>query len=308
MIAKGNAYRAHFGGGNAGPHRPDRGRRGRQAECQDVMTIGRDAGNDIAPDDPRLPRRQPMPYRPRQDRDFSLADEGGSSGSVLNAARVSNSRPGSMTATGSRSARPRCCSACRPRPGAQTRRATARPTTLAVEPGVELLRIDILVADIRGFTPLTESTPVRRLAEGIDRWFRENSRRIRSRDGIVGRFLGDRVRAAGDQPRPDRPLLRVLGTACKLHRTTRRARRHHCEAAAANAHRCRHQHRQRRHRYRPGSYRKRRCRQPHLAPSGADQATRLTELAQSRGPSLTCRRPCGSCGNSASVLPAGPDR
>lgn len=193
--------------------------RTRELECRDVMTIGRDADNDIVLDDPRVSRRHAMLYR-TQDGSYYLADERSSNGSFVNAARIhlpTRLNDGDQIDIGSARLQFRQSAAATPAGGAPDR----RPTTLMVEPRVELLRIAILVADMRGFTALAETMPVRTLAEMMNRWFHEASRCIRSRDGIIDKFLGDCVYARWEANRdPGAVLRRVLHAACELNRIT----------------------------------------------------------------------------------------
>lgn len=195
--------------------------RSREVECRDVMTIGREAGNDIVLDDPRVSRRHALLYR-TQDGSYYLADEGSANGSFVNDARIglpTRLNDGDHIGIGAaRMLFRQPAAAARPAPPPDS-----RPTTLVVEPGVELLRMAILVADIRGFTRLSESMPVRELTEMMNRWFREASHCIRSRDGIVDKFLGDCVYARWEANRdPAGVLLRVLDAACALNRITGR--------------------------------------------------------------------------------------
>lgn len=195
--------------------------RTRELECREVMTIGREAGNDIVLDDPRVSRRHAMLYR-TQDGSFYLADEGSSNGSFVNAARITlptRLNNGDQIEIGSaRLLFRQPAAAARP-----NLPRDSRPTTLVVEPSVELLRMAILVADIRGFTHLSEIMPVRELTEMMNRWFREAGQCIRVRDGIVDKFLGDCVYARWEANRdPAGVLLRVLDAACELNRITRR--------------------------------------------------------------------------------------
>jgi adenylate cyclase len=193
----------------------------RQVECKDVMTLGREDDNDIVLRDPRVSRRHAMLYR-TQDGSYYLADEGSSNGSYVNAARISlptRLNDGDQISIGSQNLQFRHPAAAarvsQPRDG--------RATTLVVAQSVELIKIAVLVADIRGFTQLTEAMPVRELTEMMNQWFREASLCIQQRDGIVDKFLGDCVYARWEANRdPGAALLRTLDAACELNRITRR--------------------------------------------------------------------------------------
>jgi adenylate cyclase len=163
-----------------------------------------------------------MLYR-TQDGAFYLADEGSSNGSFVNAARISlptRLNDGDQISIGAVNLQFR-------QPGATPRASVPgddpRRTTLIVTQSVEIIRTAILVADIRGFTSLSESLPVRELTEMMNRWFREATHCIRSRDGLVDKFLGDCVYARWEANRDPRAALwRTLDAACELNRITTR--------------------------------------------------------------------------------------
>lgn len=192
----------------------------RQVECREVMTIGREDGCDIVLPDPRVSRRHAMLYR-TQDGSYYLADEGSSNGSFVNAARISlptRLNDGDQISIGATHLRFRQPDGA---PRASMPGDGPRRTTLIVQPSVEIIRTAILVADIRGFTRLSESMPVRELTEMMNRWFREATHCIRSRDGVVDKFLGDCVYARWEANRDPAAALRAaLDAACDLDRIT----------------------------------------------------------------------------------------
>ena len=193
-----------------------------KVECKPAMTIGRDASCDIALPDPRVSRRHALLYR-TQDGSTYLADEGSSNGSFVNAARIqlpTRLNDGDQISIGSVDLQFRQPQT-KKRADAPAR--DARRTTVVISEDVELLRIAILVADIRGFTRLSEALPVRTLTEIMNQWFREASQCIRARDGLVDKFLGDCVYARWEANRdPAGALLRALDAACELNRITQR--------------------------------------------------------------------------------------
>jgi len=193
----------------------------RQIDCQEVMTIGREGDCSIPLPDPRVSRRHAMLYR-TQDGSYYLADEGSSNGSYVNAARIglpTRLNDGDQISIGSVSMQFRQPET----PGRRPATSGPRQTTLIVQQSVEIVRTAILVADIRGFTKLSELLPVRDLTELMNQWFRESTQCIRSRDGLVDKFLGDCVYARWEANRDSVLALRhALDAACELHRITRR--------------------------------------------------------------------------------------
>ncbi len=201
----------------------------RRIPCQDIMTFGREAGCDVVLPDQRVSRKHAVLYR-TQDNSYYLADEGSANGSFVNAVRISfptRLNDGDQISIGAFNLQFR-------QPGAPRRVSgpgdDQRRTTVIVQQSVELLRIAILVADIRGFTRMSETIPVRQLTELMNHWFREATQCIRAHDGIVDKFLGDCVYARWEANRdPAAALLRVLGAACELNRITTRLNGSHPE-------------------------------------------------------------------------------
>jgi adenylate cyclase len=201
----------------------------RQIPCLDIMTFGREDGCDVVLPDQRVSRKHAMLYR-TQDNSYYLADEGSANGSFVNAVRISfptRLNDGDQISIGAFNLRFRQPGVARRvgEPGDDRHR-----TTVIVPQSVELLRIAILVADIRGFTRMSEAIPVRQLTELMNEWFREATECIRAHDGLVDKFLGDCVYARWEANRdPAAALLRVLGAACELNRITARLNDAHPE-------------------------------------------------------------------------------
>ena len=192
----------------------------RQVDCKEVMIIGREDGSAIALHDNRVSRRHAMLYR-TQDDSYYLVDESSSNGSYVNAVRITlptRLNDGDQISIGSTNLQFR-------QPG--TKRTASQPrderaTTLIVQQSVEIIRIAILVADIRGFTSLSEALPVRALTEIMNQWFREATQCIRQRHGTVDKFLGDCVYARWNANADAGGALRyALDAACELDRITR---------------------------------------------------------------------------------------
>lgn len=192
----------------------------RRIDCKDVMIIGREEGNDIVLHDSRVSRRHAMLYR-MQEGNYYLVDEGSSNGSYVNAVRITlptRLQDGDQISIGSMNIQFRQPASLAddhpPRAG--------RATTVIVQPSVEIIRIVILVADIRGFTHLSESIPVRNLTELMNQWFREATQCIKQRQGVIDKFLGDCVYARWDANRDATgSLMKALDAACELDRITR---------------------------------------------------------------------------------------
>jgi len=192
----------------------------RQLECKELMSIGRDESNDIVLHDARVSRRHATLYR-TQDGSYYLVDEGSANGSAVNAARIrlpTRLSDGDQITIASVSLQFRQAAAKSDNaPPAREERAT----TLIVQQSVEVQRYAILVADIRGFTHLSESIPVRELTEIMNQWFRDATQCVTRHRGTIDKFLGDCVYARWPaNTDPETALLQALETACELERIT----------------------------------------------------------------------------------------
>jgi len=77
--------------------------------------------------------------------------------------------------------------------------------------------VTIVLADIRGFTAITESLPVRTVIGLLNRYFAAMGRVIKRHGGVIDKFMGDSVMALFGAPerRPD-DLLRALACAVEM--------------------------------------------------------------------------------------------
>lgn len=81
----------------------------------------------------------------------------------------------------------------------------------------DIQEITILVADIRGFTTITESLPITSLSMIMNQWFMEVADCVAENYGILDKFIGDCVYARwNNQPNTAGPVLHALRTACGL--------------------------------------------------------------------------------------------
>jgi adenylate cyclase len=201
--------------------------------CKEVTSIGRDVSNDIVLDDPLVSRRHAMICRLQGDI-YYLIDEGSSNGVHLNARRITLPtmlRNGDQITIGSLSIR--FDQAPTEMPSVRAGQTSHVPTVI-VPPSVEVVRTAILVADIRGFTQMSETMPVRRLTELMNEWFRAATGCIKERYGLVDKFLGDCVYARWDADRDRaRAVMRAIDAACQLNRISEQLKTAHPELPAS---------------------------------------------------------------------------
>lgn len=79
------------------------------------------------------------------------------------------------------------------------------------------IEVTVVIADIRGFTALTESQPMPVMAELLNRFFTRMVEVIEYHGGVVDKFMGDSVMAlfGVPQPRPD-DVLRAIACAIEM--------------------------------------------------------------------------------------------
>ena len=191
----------------------------RRIACKEITAIGRDAGNDVVLDDLHVSRRHAMICR-LQDGAYYLVDEGSVNGCLLNSDRIALPtllHHGDRITIGSFTLRFDLPVTATPPP------LDGRATMLITQQSVEVVKIAILVADIRGFTALSESMPIQALTKLMNEWFRAVTSCIRDRGGIIDKFLGDCVYARWEaRGGTARAVMNAVDAACQLNRLSQR--------------------------------------------------------------------------------------
>jgi len=161
----------------------------RTVPCKTVLTMGRDKSSDIVLADLMVSRNHAM-IRCIGYCDYYLIDGGSSNGSYVNQQRVTMPRllkHGDRILIG----------------GIeflfeQDRHEVVEPDTVSMQETIvhdtpEIKKITILVADIRGFTSLSERIPIRTLTQLMNNWFNRVNDIITQQNGMVDKFIGDCV-------------------------------------------------------------------------------------------------------------------
>lgn len=180
--------------------------------CKSVISIGRGKNNDISLTDKLVSRNHAI-VRCLGENDYYLIDEGSANGSYINDRKVimptllqdgDNIEIGTTRIT------------FRQQQHTDTGSGDEADTVL-IQPEVEVREFTILVADIRGFTRLSENVPIRTLTEIMNHWFNEATESVTESGGIVDKFLGDCVYArwemSGDV---DNTVVAALTAAARL--------------------------------------------------------------------------------------------
>ena len=157
--------------------------------CKAVLTLGRDKNSDIVIIDLLASRNHAM-IRRLGHSDYYLIDSGSSNGSFVNSHRVAIPR---LLKTGD----------CIQIGGSelvfeQENKQEYAMDTISMEETIisdrpVIRQITVLVADIRGFTSLSESVDIRTLTRMMTKWFHNVTDVITNHGGIVDKFIGDCV-------------------------------------------------------------------------------------------------------------------
>lgn len=182
--------------------------------CKPIVTIGRDAGCDIVLNDQKVSRNHAM-LRQLGNGDFYLLDEGSSNGCYVNGRLITaptllnnNDRLG-IGATEIIFTQ-----------DDQPEEADEIPSgedTIIVAPVGDIKKFTILVADIRGYTHISENTPIRVLTKMMNEWFNRTRECIYDHHGVVDKFIGDCVYARWEiRDDAAATVIDALHAACEL--------------------------------------------------------------------------------------------
>jgi len=185
--------------------------------CKAVLTLGRDKNSDIVIIDLLASRNHAM-IRRLGHSDYYLIDSGSSNGSFVNSYRVAIPR---LLKTGDRI-----------QIGGselvfeQEHKEEDVMDTLSMEETIisdrpVIRQITVLVADIRGFTSLSESVDIRTLTRMMTKWFHNVTDVITQHGGIVDKFIGDCVFARWEfDTDEEQSVIKVLQAAILINDVT----------------------------------------------------------------------------------------
>jgi len=189
----------------------------KEVMCKTAITIGRDLHNDIVVDDLTVSRNHAMIRMVGHD-DYYLVDSGSANGSYLNSHRISMPtllKNGDQFKIGNLEIN-----------FEQLQKSISSNDTQSmletiVSDTPDISEITILVADIRGFTTLSERINIRTLTKMMNSWFSQVSDIIQSNKGLVDKFIGDCVFARWQAVAEDtETIYNVLNAAVEINRIT----------------------------------------------------------------------------------------
>jgi len=157
--------------------------------CKAVLTLGRDKNSDIVIIDLLVSRNHAMIRRLGRS-DYYLIDSGSSNGSFVNSHRVAIPR---LLKTGDRIQIGGSELVFEQKHKLEDALDTISMEETIISDRPVIRKITVLVADIRGFTSLSESVDIRTLTRMMTNWFHNVTDVISEHGGIVDKFIGDCV-------------------------------------------------------------------------------------------------------------------
>lgn len=186
--------------------------------CNSVITIGRDKNNNIVLSDLLVSRNHAM-VRRLGGGDYYIIDSGSSNGTSLNGARITaptRLRNGDRIAIGITD----FVFEQGIQPPQFNDSISFQKTVLFHSPVIK--EITVLVADIRGYTQMSERLPIQTLSRLMSKWFVDVSDIIQRSGGTVDKFIGDCVFARWDNDEAADNVARALHTAVQIAEATAR--------------------------------------------------------------------------------------
>lgn len=185
-----------------------------EVQCKPTTTIGRDKNCDVVVVEAAVSRNHAM-VRRLGNNDYYLIDEGSANGSFINGKRVS--MPTQLKDNDLITIGPVKISFHQESEEESTTTSETDANTVLITQSIDVSQITILVADIRGFTSLSESLPIKTLTNIMNSWFHKASDCVQSERGMVDKFIGDCVYARWSSSKDSLQVLaHALRTACKL--------------------------------------------------------------------------------------------
>ncbi len=185
--------------------------------CKAVLTLGRDKNSDIVIIDLLASRNHAM-IRRLGSNDYYLIDSGSSNGSFVNSHRVAIPR---LLKSGDRIQIGGSELIFEQEHTEEDVMDTISMEETIISDRPVIRQITVLVADIRGFTSLSESVNIRTLTRMMTTWFHNVTDVISSHGGIVDKFIGDCVFARWEFELDDaQSVIKALQAAVLINEVT----------------------------------------------------------------------------------------
>jgi class 3 adenylate cyclase len=164
--------------------------RGDRLPVEGICTFGRTEGNSVILPMEKMSRRHAMIHE--QGGEFWIVDLGSTNGFQINGERVTHPvrlRAGDLIQMPAASFTFR--QLARPAPGAGYIQATQMTQSKATTPDIRLVNCWILLADLQGFTRMSQQMPAAELAPLVGKWMAGCQDILRRQKGVLAKFLGD---------------------------------------------------------------------------------------------------------------------
>jgi len=161
-----------------------------QVPVKGLCTFGRTEGNTIVLPTPKVSRRHAMIHE--QDGEFWVVDLGSTNGVQVNGERVTHPvqlRSGDQIEMPGTSFTFRQAPRTESQP--QTRRAPPLQQNRQTVADIRLKKCWFLVADLQGFTHMSQQVPAEKLAPLVGKWMVDCQEIIQNEKGVLAKFLGD---------------------------------------------------------------------------------------------------------------------
>lgn len=189
----------------------------KEVPCKAVLTLGRDKNSDIVIIDLLASRNHAM-IRRLGHSDYYLIDSGSSNGSFVNSHRVAIPR---LLKSGDRIQIGGCELLFEQEHKEENAMDTISMEETIISDRPVIRQITVLVADIRGFTSLSESVDIRTLTRMMTKWFHNVTDVITNHGGIVDKFIGDCVFARWESDINEaQSVMKALQAAVKINDVT----------------------------------------------------------------------------------------
>jgi adenylate cyclase len=195
-----------------------------EVACHEVVTIGRVEPNDIVVADPRVSRSHAM-VRMLGDGRFYVVDVGSANGTFVNGRRIAvphELKHGDEIRVGTQAIVFSSDVVADTNDAARGEEQDAGRTLLTMAQQVS--QLTVLVADVRGYTSLSQRLSPERLATVMGRLFNDATRVVQVHGGVVDKFIGDAVMArwVADTSSLVQSVLSALKTARDIHHAIER--------------------------------------------------------------------------------------
>lgn len=185
--------------------------------CGDtIIAIGRDRNNNVVLNDLSVSRNHAI-VRCLGNGDFYLIDSGSSNGSWINQRRITSP---TLLSNGDRIGigKTEFIFEQEPEVGSPVDSRSFEATMVVHRPLIK--EITILVADMRGFTSMSEQLPIQVLTKIMNHWFNSVSEIIAEDRGAIDKFIGDCVFARWESNNASGNVVDALHAACRINATT----------------------------------------------------------------------------------------